>query len=284
MSSPNAANAQSLTPRQIRELAFYEEYSRKLAPGAIDLDPIRGLEERPWNPAWFTYQITRDLYRSGARTLLELGCGAGIATVRFAAVGYEVSAVDLAPACIELTQSHARLNGFESRIRLAVGVTEQLTFPDESFDVVAGLDVLHHVEIAQTMAEVLRVLKPGETAVFKEWVEVPFLDRLRRSPLVRWLAPLGRSIEREVTEDEQKLSARDVRLIRAACPDMSVYRFRILARLNRWVAAREHAPSRLERWDARLLRVVPPLARLGGAAVFVLRKPDRSRQTDPGGS
>jgi ubiquinone/menaquinone biosynthesis C-methylase UbiE len=276
MSYPDAANARSLSPRQVRELAFYEEYSRKLAPGAIDLEPIRGLEERPWNPAWFTYQVARDLYQKGARTLLELGCGAGIATVRFAAIGYEVSAVDLAPACIELAQAHARLNGFESRVRLAVGVTEQLAFPDETFDVVAGLDVLHHVEIAQTMAEVLRVLKPGGTAVFKEWVEVPLLDRLRRSPLIRWLAPLGRSIEREVTEDEHKLSARDLHTIRAACPNMRVYRFRVLARLNRWVAAPERAPSRLERWDARLLRVVPALARFGGAAVFVLHKPVHS--------
>jgi SAM-dependent methyltransferase len=275
MSSPDAADARSLTPRQARELAFYEEYSRKLTPGVVDLDPVRGLEERPWNPAWFTYQVARDLYRSGARTLLELGCGAGIATVRFAAVGYEVAAVDVSPACVALARSHAQLNGVEARIRLAVGVTEQLPFPDESFDVVAGLDVLHHVEIARTMAEVFRVLKPGGTAVFKEWVEVPVLDRLRRSPLVRWLAPLGRSIEREVTEDEQKLSALDVRTIRAACPDSRVYRFRVLARLNRWAATPERAPSRLERWDARLLRVVPALARLGGAVVFVLRKPPR---------
>jgi len=41
-------------------------------------------------------------------------------------------------------------------------------FPDESFDVVHGYGILHHVGMTTGMKEVRRLLKPGGHAVFDE--------------------------------------------------------------------------------------------------------------------
>ncbi|HEX4608909.1 MAG TPA: class I SAM-dependent methyltransferase, partial [Urbifossiella sp.] len=194
-----------LTPRQVRERAFYDEYSRGVAPAAISADPVEGSQARPWNPGWYAYGIIRELHAAGARTVLDLGCGTGTSAVRFAQIGYTVTGVDLSAGCLEVAAENARRNGVADRVRLVIGTAESLPLPDRTFDAVVGFDILHHVEVVPAVRECLRVLKPGGTAVFKEWVDVPVVDRLRQLPPARWLFRPTPSIRREVTPDERKL-------------------------------------------------------------------------------
>jgi SAM-dependent methyltransferase len=264
-----------LTGRQLRELAFYEEHCRQSAPASVSFDPIEGAEQRPWNPAWHAYGILRRHYRQGARRLLDLGCGTGVASIRFARLGYDVTGVDLAPSCIVQAIESARLNGLADDVTFKIGVAERLEFPDDSFDAVAGFDILHHVDIRSAVDEIFRVLKPGGIAVFKEWVESPALDQIRKLPPLRWLFPLGRSIRLGITEDERKLTRADLKTITSQFPLAAVTRFRFLARLNRLLSIPPGSPSILERADARLFRLLPFLRRFGGAAVIVLTKADR---------
>ena len=43
----------------------------------------------------------------------------------------------------------------------------KLQFPDNSFDVVFGSSILHHLDINQTLDEITRVLKPnGKLVIF----------------------------------------------------------------------------------------------------------------------
>jgi len=101
---------------------------------------------------------------------------------------------------------------------------------------------------------------------------VPAIDRLRRLPPLSWIFPAGRSIRREVTEDERKLTAGDLRNIRNLCPDLTIFRFRLLARLHRLLSLPRGAASPLEKMDAVLIRAVPRLSQLGGTAVLVLKR------------
>lgn len=262
-----------LTPRQARERSFYDEYARGVAPGVITADPLAGAQSRPWNPGWYAYGIVRELHQRGARTILDLGCGTGASAVRLARIGYTVTGVDVSAGCLAVAAENAHLNGVAERVRLEAGTAESLPFPDQSFDAVVGFDILHHVEVGPAVRECLRVLKPGGTAVFKEWVEVPVLDRLRHMPPFRWLFRRAPSVSREVTADERKLSARDLGAIAALHPGTTVVRFRLLARLHRIVKPAADQPSLWERMDAVLFRVAPAFRRLGGAGVVVLRKP-----------
>ena len=262
----------TLTDRQRRERDFYEERVRDLAPRDISFAPVLGKENRPWNPSWFIYGKARELYAAGARNLLDVGCGPGVSAVRFAKIGFDVSGVDVSPASVSLAQQNALRHGFNGQIRFTTGVVEQLGFDDETFDVIAGFDILHHIEVHPAITECLRVLKPGGVALFKEWIEVPLIDGLRRMPPLGWMFPSGRSIRREITEDERKLTSEDLWAIRAACPDMTVHRFRVLARLHRLLALPKGVSSPFEMADAFLIRTIPFFRRLGGAAVLVLKK------------
>src|SRR3546814_16824046 len=45
---------------------------------------------------------------------------------------------------------------------------EAMTFPDDSFDLVFGSGIIHHLDIDRAFGEIARVLRPGGRAVFIE--------------------------------------------------------------------------------------------------------------------
>jgi ubiquinone/menaquinone biosynthesis C-methylase UbiE len=101
------------------------------------------------------------------RTSLELGCGTGFFTLNLKLAGVldEGHVTDLSPGMVEVAQRNARSLGFEVSGRVADA--ERLPYDDDSFDLVIGHAVLHHIpDVELTFREVLRVLRPGGRFVF----------------------------------------------------------------------------------------------------------------------
>lgn len=265
--------SQDWTARQQREREFYSQFAKRHADEPVDFSPIQGLETRPWNPYWRVYQTVQgECTRPGLR-LLDFGCGTGAASMVYARMGYQVTGFDICESNIEVSERRAVEYGLERNTQFAVMSAEHLEFADEQFDVVAGIDILHHVEIEPAIREVKRVLRPGGLAVFREFVEVPFFDRFRRSRLMtRWF-PREASVDAHRTEDERKLTATDLQLIRNFFPRTEDIRFCLFSRIYR--VLRRRRPERacpVERLDAHLFRLVPGLHAWGGELVLKLRK------------
>jgi ubiquinone/menaquinone biosynthesis C-methylase UbiE len=97
------------------------------------------------------------------REVLEVGCGLGTDTVRFARAGAHVTAVDLTATAVELTARRLAGEGLDGLAREADA--EALPFGDASFDLVYSWGVLHHTPYtARAIGEVARVLRPGGEA------------------------------------------------------------------------------------------------------------------------
>jgi len=151
---------------------------------------------------------------------------------------------------------------------------EKLEYPDDHFDVIAGIDILHHVEIDQAITEAYRVLKPGGVALFKEHVESPLIEPIRNSALIQRLAPSQTSLDDHITEDERKLTAEDVQYIRGTFQNVEDLRFTLAGRLERLLPrTSECMRGRLQRLDHGLLQFIPALQHLAGTSVLVCRKP-----------
>ncbi len=263
----------SLTDRQRRELEFYEEFSERNAPAEVSFDPISGEETRPWNSYWSLIEVVRSQFVSEGQRLLDFGCGKGEFSVIFAKIGYEVAGFDLSPNNVAIAQQLAQKYDLAGRTRFSVGVAERLDYPDESFDVIVGIDILHHVAIPQALSECTRVLKPGGLAVFHEPARVPVFDWLRETRFGMWVAPREVSLDRHITHDERKLSPADFKLIGDAGLKLTAERFLLFSRLDRFVRKPgSKEPSSLEKMDARLFRLLPFLKRFGGIVVLALRK------------
>jgi ubiquinone/menaquinone biosynthesis C-methylase UbiE len=87
--------------------------------------------------------------------VLEVGCGWGELARRIAdEVGAEVTATDLSPHMVEL----ARAAG----IAATVEDVQQLSYADQTFDVVVAAWMLYHVpDRDRAISEIVRVLRPG---------------------------------------------------------------------------------------------------------------------------
>ena len=118
-----------------------------------------------------------DGYRG--RSVLEVGCGAGVDLARFAKGGADVTGVDLAPSAIELARANFLQQGLQGRFEVADG--EQLPFPDNTFDLVYAHGVVQYTASpAQLVDECRRVIKPGGRAVFQVYNRVSWLNALSK--------------------------------------------------------------------------------------------------------
>lgn len=94
------------------------------------------------------------------KTVLEVGCGAGIDSAEFARNGAMVTSTDLTRRGAELTRD--LLQEISLPVRVIQCDTKNLPFKNESFDCIYSFGVLHHFpEIEAALAEIHRVLKPG---------------------------------------------------------------------------------------------------------------------------
>lgn len=266
-----------LTARQLRERAFFDEYwSRFGDVEQVNLDVIAGKETRPWNSYWHVFEAAKKLYAAGARKLLDFGCGGGTNAGILATLGYEVTGFDISPKCVATAKQIVTAHGLSDRCHFSVQASERLEYPDNYFDVVVGIDILHHVEIGSSVAECLRVLKPGGgVALFREFVEVPAFDRVRNTALVRLLFPNGKTLDHwaYITEDERKLTDQDIALIRGLCPSTTEKRFTVLARLDRLLRRPgKGSASTMEKIDYWLCNRIPALNKFGGSVVLEFHK------------
>ena len=112
--------------------------------------------------------VTEFLGNIRDKHVLEYGCGLGESPVLLAKSGAYVTSFDLSTMSTMVTRQRSRLNNVESNIQLSVAAGERLPYADDSFDVVFGRAILHHLDVDLGWMEIGRVLKPGGKAVFVE--------------------------------------------------------------------------------------------------------------------
>jgi 2-polyprenyl-3-methyl-5-hydroxy-6-metoxy-1,4-benzoquinol methylase len=97
------------------------------------------------------------------KQVLEIGCGNGADGAMFASHGARYTGVDLTAEAVDATRQHFAVEGLDGRFQQENA--EQLSFADDSFDVVYSFGVLHHTPSPyRAVSEVHRVLKPGGVA------------------------------------------------------------------------------------------------------------------------
>lgn len=267
-----AAEDVSLTDRHQREIESQRANAgkhqwRKTTP--VPLDVVESPRRRWWNALWSLYTKLRDLDLSGKRVLV-VGSGFGYDAIRLTHLGAEVYGFDLSAEALDIAKTRAKLDS-ASAIEFRELPAERTDYEDGMFDAILAVGILHHVDIPATMQELQRVAKPGALFLGTEPYTHSATDLLRRNPVVdRFIHPLMvRFIYSKpdpyITEDERKLSQRDMRIIRSYCSSFDLDYFNVLS--GRLVPQKIDLAAKMDRL---LLSVAKPLGYwLAGRIVFV---------------
>lgn len=101
-------------------------------------------------------------------TVLDYGCGKGEDAMGFLANGANLIGIDISSAYIDQCREKAiSLNFPEDKYSFHVMDAHKLEFDDDTFDLIIGNGILHHLDIGVAFNELHRVLKPGGRLVLR---------------------------------------------------------------------------------------------------------------------
>lgn len=202
------------------------------------------------------------------RSVLEYGCGPGREAFKLDAQGAKVTGIDISDVAIAQGTQRARLE--ERDICFRVMDAERLDFPDDSFDLICGVAILHHLDLRRAFSELARTIKPHGLAVF--------LEPLGHNPLVnlyRRATPHLRTI------DEHPLLIEDFQTARLFFErvDLTFFNLQTLLVLPfRQLPGSKRAFRFLDSADRALFRFLPFTTRYAWQVVMSLSSPRKDGQ------
>ncbi|HEQ72271.1 MAG TPA: glycosyltransferase, partial [Spirochaetia bacterium] len=255
------------------ETQFFEELFRQWKPVRHTRDGLydryaRLLEEGGDNIRCYPmHRQFAELLRPGAEKILDCACGAGELAIWLALNGKRVSAFDVSERAVRIARESAALSGVAERIDFRIMDVRRLDYPSNHFDLLTGLDSLHHlIKFPSGIRELARVLKPGGRAVFSE--------PLAWDPVINLLRKIN--VRRKNHVYEHFLTRKDMRLLERIFGEVRTAEHVVLSAYTRFIA-KTHAVSRLtplqrsicvwlRKVDTTLLRFFPGLRKRASMA------------------
>lgn len=143
----------------LSETAFHNAW-------ALKNDPFLMVEAMEGPAAFENRWLFSQIGSLKGKRVLDVGAGFGEASVWMALRGAEVTMLDVSDGMLQRARQEAEKRGV--CVQTVQGQAEAMPFPEGTFDVVYGANVLHHCELDTVAGEVARILKPGGKAAFIE--------------------------------------------------------------------------------------------------------------------
>jgi len=195
-----------------REAKFHDRWAQ-----STELDSIAVDEAFEAPTALENQYILKTLGCLKGKRVLDIGCGLGESSVKFAKMGAITTASDLSPEMVRLTYSNAQKLGLT--VNTCAGPAETLDLPDGSFDVIYAANIIHHItDRARFFANVNRLLDKG--GVFCAW------DPVKYNPVINIYRRMATDVR---TDDEMPLGREDLKKLRQFFPEVHVRFFWLLS-------------------------------------------------------
>lgn len=138
------------------------------------------------------------LDEASGKSILEYGCGLGSKAFDLAKAGADITGIDISETGIEIAEETAKKLNLNCNFQ--VMNAEKTDFPNQSFDIICGSGIIHHLDLNLAYPELNRLLKKDGFALFTEPLgHNPFLN------LYRLMTPDKR------TKDEHPLKMTDIK-------------------------------------------------------------------------
>jgi 2-polyprenyl-3-methyl-5-hydroxy-6-metoxy-1,4-benzoquinol methylase len=231
--------------------------------------------------------ITQRLGNIKGKRLLDVGCGLGEASVYFALLGADVTSSDLSQGMLDATSRLAKTNNVS--VKQHVASAEDMQLPQEAkFDIIYAGNLLHHVDIEETITRIKPHLAKG--GMFVSW------DPLAYNPAINAYRVMATEVR---TPDEHPLKWSDIKLFHKHFDTVetryfwltTLIIFIIMALAQRrnpnkerfWKVVVQEGEKwgwlyrPLEKLDCLLLKIFPPLKLLCWNVVVVASNPQNPK-------
>ncbi len=143
------------------------------------------------------------------KNILDYGCGIGLNTEKYLKyLPKKITGIDISE--ISLQKARKRVKLYENqKVEFKQDNCENLSLENESFELVYGTGVLHHLKLDLAIKEIARVLKKDGKIIF--------VEPLGTNPIInlyRWMTPKARS------QDEHPFNEKDFAFMRNHFKDL----------------------------------------------------------------
>ncbi len=208
MNSSNESAASATADVVDDELAARIERERAFHDDRFEEDEDRGTGAFYAAVSSATDQYRESVLAQTAGDCLEYGCGTASLSFDLGEAGCRSAGIDISSVAVNTAAAEAADRGLD--INFLEMDAEALTFEDESFDLVYGSGILHHLDIERSRAQIMRVLRPGGRAVF--------LEPMGYNPLINVYRHFTPDIR---TVDEHPLLRHDLAMLAEGTGDFS---------------------------------------------------------------
>jgi len=139
-----------------------------------------------------------------ARAVLDYGCAKGEWALQVASVAEKVYGIDISDVAIATASAAAAERGI-NHVHFEAMDAQKTTFADNTFDLVFGIGIIHHLDTRRAFEEVARILKPGGVAIFREPLGSNLLINLYRAA-----TPKARTVDEHPLTPADLAIARDI--------------------------------------------------------------------------
>jgi SAM-dependent methyltransferase len=135
--------------------------------------------------AFFAKYRERILRGADGARVLEYGVGTSSDAFVLAEHGALVTGIDISETAVTVAERESISRGL--RIDFQVMNAEKTAFEDQTFDIICGTGILHHLDLRKAIPEIRRLLRRGGFAVFVEPMgHNPLINIFRRmTPRIR---------------------------------------------------------------------------------------------------
>ena len=202
-----------------------------------------------------------------SKHICEIGCGSGVLTRKLATSGAHVSAIDMSAEAVRIARERNK-EFIPKQVDVQQMDACDLLYNDESFDLVTGMGILHHINTSKAAIEISRVLKPSGKAIF--------IEPLAHNPISNMWRRLTTSVR---TRNEWPLSYSEISEMAKHFSSVTYQEFALLTLLSSFVYLITHSRKAkirsaefLAKLEPRLLQMCKPLRRYSGEILIEFTK------------